>query len=198
MVAFVDAVSLSYSRSMKGMSQKPFESYIIGYMTGFTVFFLAIPYLLYGVALFYEAHIMDHWSRHVIAVALLVPGLSFVIWSNILLISRGKGGPADIFDVAISPRTQKLVVTGPYQYSRNPMVFGMFCCYFGLAFYLNSMPDLIILAVFFIAARYYLEETEERRLWKDFGREYEEYRRRVPMIFPRFSVRSQSGKIKKV
>ena len=180
------------------MSSKPFESYITGYIAGFAVFVLAVPYLLYEVALIYEAHIMEHWSRHIIAVILLIPGLSFAIWSNIVLVTRGKGGPTDIFDVAISPRTQKLVVTGPYQYTRNPMVLGMFCCYFALAFYLNSLPDLIILAVLFIAARFYLEETEERRLWKDFGKEYEEYRRHVPMILPRVRGRKQGDRIKKV
>jgi protein-S-isoprenylcysteine O-methyltransferase Ste14 len=184
-VGFLDDSSGCYLRGLTGMSVIPFERHIIGYITGFAVFFLAFPYLLYRLALLFDLHILDHWSRHIIAILLLIPGLILAIWSNIVLVTRGKGGPADIFNVAISPRTQQLVVTGPYQYTRNPMVFGVFCCYFGLAVFLNSLPDLIILTVLFIAARFYLEETEERRLWKDFGKEYEEYRKRVPMIVPR-------------
>jgi protein-S-isoprenylcysteine O-methyltransferase Ste14 len=137
------------------------------------------------VALSFEVHLLDHWSRLIIAALLFIAGLIFAIWSNVVLVTNGKGGPIDIFNVAISPRTRQLVVTGPYQYTRNPMTLGAFCCYFGLAVYLNSLPDFIILSVLFVAARFYLEETEERRLWKDFGKQYEEYRRQVPMIMPK-------------
>jgi protein-S-isoprenylcysteine O-methyltransferase Ste14 len=179
------------------MISKPVESYIMGYIAGFAVFFLAFPYLLYWVALLFEVHIFDHWSRYLIAVMLLIPGLFFVAWSNIALVTAGKGGPTDIFNVPISPRTQRLVVTGPYQYTRNPMAFGAFCCYFALAVYLNSLADLVLLALLSIGARFYIEETEERRLWKDFGKEYEEYRGRVPMFLPRVFGRRQNGRTKK-
>jgi len=73
------------------------------------------------------------------------------------------------------------------------MVFGAFCCYFALSIYLNSLVDLIALAILFVAVRFYLEETEERRLWKDFGKEYEEYRRQVPMIVPSQQGRERTG-----
>jgi protein-S-isoprenylcysteine O-methyltransferase Ste14 len=169
---------------MQGMSPGSFDRYLIGYMISFAIFFLAVPYILYVMASLFEFHLLDHWVRHIIAVPLLILGLFFVIWSNISLVRKGGGGPTDFFNVAISPRTKHLVMTGPYLYTRNPMVFGAFCCYFSLAIYLNSLVDLIALAIFFVIVRFYLEETEERRLWKDFGKEYEEYRRQVPMIVP--------------
>jgi protein-S-isoprenylcysteine O-methyltransferase Ste14 len=174
------------------MSLSNFERYLIGYMIGFTVFFLAVPYFLYVAASLFYFQIIDHWARHIIAAPLLMLGLYFAVWANIALVKKGKGGPTDLFNVPISPRTQHLVVKGPYEYTRNPMVFGAFCCYFSLAIYLNSLVDLIGLAVFFVAIKFYLEETEERRLWKDFGKEYEEYRKRVPMIVPRISFRKKA------
>jgi protein-S-isoprenylcysteine O-methyltransferase Ste14 len=167
------------------MSLSNFERYLIGYMIGFTVFFLAVPYFLYLLASLFYFQIIDHWSRLIIAGPLFMIGIYFAIWSNMELVKMGKGGPTDIFNVAVSPRTERLVVTGPYELTRNPMVFGAFCCYFALALYLNSMVDLIVLAGFFVGVRFYLQETEERRLWKDFGKEYEEYRERVWMIVPR-------------
>jgi protein-S-isoprenylcysteine O-methyltransferase Ste14 len=170
---------------MTRMSLSNIERYIIGYMIGFAIFILAVPYFLYVAASLFYFQIIDHWIRYVIAGPLFMLGFFFALWSNIALVKKGKGGPTDIFNIAVTPRTQHLVVKGPYEYTRNPMVFGAFCCYFALALYLNSLVDLIMLAVFFVAVKFYLEETEERRLWKDFGKEFEEYRKQVPMIVPR-------------
>lgn len=38
---------------------------------------------------------------------------------------------------------------------------------------------------FFPLAVIYVKRFEETRLFKDFGKEYEEYRKKVPMIAPR-------------
>jgi hypothetical protein len=97
---------------------------------------------------------------------------------------RGRGGPADGFEVAISPRTEKLVVAGPYRYSRNPMVYGVFSAYFAIAFLRGSLGDLVVLAVIVPLFVSYLKRVEERRLLRDFGEEYEQYRREVSMIVP--------------
>jgi protein-S-isoprenylcysteine O-methyltransferase Ste14 len=184
--------TIVYRGGIEGMGLSNFDRYLIGYILGLTIFFLAAPYFLYVTASLFYSPIIDHWSRFFVAVPLFICGLFFVIWSNMALLRKGKGGPTDLFNVAVSPRTQHLVVSGPYKYTRNPMVFGAFCCYFALAIYLNSLVDLIALAIFLIVVRFYLEETEERRLWRDFGKEYEEYRKKVPMIAPR--VFAKKGK----
>lgn len=183
-------------RGIAEMGLSNFERYLIGYIIGSTIFFLAIPYLLYAIDSLFHFSIIDHWSRFFVIAPLLIFGLFFVIWSNMALIRKGRGGPTDLFNMAVSPRTQHLVVSGPYKYTRNPMVFGAFCCYFALAIYLNSLIDLIVLAIFFVMVRFYLEETEERRLWKDFGKEYEEYRKKVSMIAPRVFRSKESVKFR--
>jgi protein-S-isoprenylcysteine O-methyltransferase Ste14 len=64
------------------------------------------------------------------------------------------------------------------------MVFGAFSMYFSMAIYLNSVSAFIGTVILMILAVLYLRLSEEKRLLKDFGSEYAEYRKKVPMIFP--------------
>jgi len=99
-------------------------------------------------------------------------------------VTRGKGGPAEGFGVAVSPRTEHLVVTGPYRWSRNPMVFGALTCYTALVLFWGTIGGLIVLAILFPCSVFYLKRSEETRLLNDFGKEYEIYKKRVSMIVP--------------
>jgi protein-S-isoprenylcysteine O-methyltransferase Ste14 len=98
----------------------------------------------------------------------------------------GKGGPTDGFNIAITPRTETLVVRGPYRYTRNPMVFGALSIYFSISLFFLSILCLLTMTIFSILIVFYLRKTEERRLLKDFGDEYIRYKKEVPMIFPKF------------
>jgi protein-S-isoprenylcysteine O-methyltransferase Ste14 len=163
--------------------------HIAGYIVGVTIFGILIPYGLIGMSYtpiaFLNFSIVDNiYIRFVIASLFLLVGLIFVIWSNIALLFIGKGGPADGFGVALSPRTKKLVMKGPYKYSRNPMVFGAFMCYFSIGFFCNSQAEIILLLCCIPVSIIYLKLTEEKRLIKDFGEEFIQYRQKVPMIFP--------------
>jgi len=163
--------------------------YIIGYLVGALVFFVLIP------VGFFELSKLDYLNGFIIlinstilkAIAAFLffsTGMFFVIWSNIFLFTLGKGGPADGFGVSISPQTKKLVTRGPYRYSRNPMVFGALSTYLSLAVYLNSFFGLLAVVILFFAAGFYLKYSEEKRLVRDFGSAYLDYRKKVPMIFP--------------
>jgi len=167
------------------MKLKELLRYILGYLLGSSVFMVAIPYGLYAAArAFPGPDLFSYPFRLAVALLLGLPGLVFTIWSNAALFFRGKGGPTDLFDMEISPRTKRLVVTGPYKFTRNPMVFGVNSCYAALAIYWNSLAALGIWAVWLALVVFYLKSTEEKRLLRDFGKEYEEYRQRVPMIIP--------------
>jgi protein-S-isoprenylcysteine O-methyltransferase Ste14 len=96
----------------------------------------------------------------------------------------GKGGPAEGLGIAISPKTKRLVTVGPYRYSRNPMVFGAFMLYVSVAIVCNSIVCLACLLIFLPFGIGYLKFSEETRLLKDFGDEFREYRKKVPMLFP--------------
>jgi protein-S-isoprenylcysteine O-methyltransferase Ste14 len=162
---------------------------IIGYIVGFSIFGFLIPFGFYELSGSFDSILNVYLFgilslRLIFAAPFLIIGLVFVIWSNLYLLIIGKGGPTDAFNISISPRTRKLVTTGPYKYSRNPMVFGMLCIYLSIAIILNSAICLIIWLMLIPVIIVFLRFTEEKRLFKDFGEEYLEYRRRVSMIFP--------------
>jgi len=96
----------------------------------------------------------------------------------------GKGGPLEVAGLEVSPKTQNLVVTGPYQYTRNPMLFGACVYYYAVAIYLNSVIAVALVTLFMTFMLIFVKLTEERRLLKDFGSDYEEYRQRVSMFVP--------------
>ena len=163
--------------------------HLLGYAFGITVFLILIPLGVYdlsqvvdtslGLPRFHDAPV-----RLVIAIPLLASGVVYVLWSNVFLVLRGKGGPAEGFGVAISPKTERLVATGPYRNTRNPMVFGALSIYYSIAVYLGSIGGLLILLLFTAVVPLYLKRAEEPRLLAEFGGEYEKYRERVSMIVP--------------
>ena len=163
--------------------------YIIGYIIGITIFLFLIPLGLYEITrLDYlignRVIINSTILRIIISLVIFFIGVWFMIWSNIFLFRQGKGGPAEGFGIAISPRTKKLVTTGPYRFSRNPMVFGAFSIYFSLMIFFNSIIGILFLIVSIFIGIIYLKLSEEKRLLKDFGNEYIEYKKKVSMIFP--------------
>lgn len=163
--------------------------FIAGYIVGVVIFLILIPSLIFFVSQIeydiFRISIMDSSVIRFILVALFLSvGLVFTIWSNIDLFRIGKGGPTDFFNVEISPRSKNLVITGPYRFTRNPMVFGVNSIYFAIAFVINSLASLIFCILFISAVTLYLKLTEEKRLLNDFGNEYHDYKKSVPMIIP--------------
>ena len=159
--------------------------YLLGYLIGISVFALAAPFGIYRLAAFHPIPLpVGDAARLAVALILGCVGIIFGVWSNTALFFHGEGGPVDAFNMPISPRTKHLVVQGPYRYTRNPMVFGAFSVYIALAIYWNSLQAVVVLILCLIGATFYLKATEEKRLLKDFGEEFEEYRKRTPMIVP--------------
>ena len=74
-----------------------------------------------------------------------------------------------------------LRIKGPYRYSRHPLYF------FSITFMLfRPVMDLFYLTFFIcIVAYFYIgSHYEEKKLVRQFGEIYEEYRKEVPKIFP--------------
>jgi len=163
--------------------------HIVGFIIGITIFVVLIP-----VGLYFGTRALDGLLglspfgtpllRAILAVLFLLPGLVFMAWSNLFLVIRGKGGPADGFGVAVSPRTEQLVESGPYRYTRNPMVFGAHMCYLAIVLFIGSLTGLAAMAVFIPMTVCYLKRVEEPRLRGDFGDTYDDYKKRVSMIVP--------------
>ena len=80
--------------------------------------------------------------------------------------------------VPIRPASQ-LVQHGPYRFTRNPMYSGLTFAYLGVAALFNLAWAILVLPVVVVALRRLVIVREEAYLQREFGAEYEDYRRRV-------------------
>lgn len=171
------------------MKQQIVLGHIVGYLAGFSIFVAGIPFGLYLISTSLDRYlpinlIAGARLRTVISLLIAGVGIIFILWSNLWLFFVGKGGPADWFGTQISPRSQHLVTSGPYRYTRNPMMFGALSFYLGLAVFFNSAICLGLVATLSVGASIYLKTVEEKRLLRDFGDAYQQYRKSVSMLVP--------------
>lgn len=125
------------------------------------------------------------WSIAV-SVPILAIGLFLILWS-ILHFAKVRRTP-----VPFNP-PPRLVTTGPYAYVRNPMLTGVFILLFGLGILFNSVSLIFIFTPIFIVLNLLeLKAVEEQELEKRFGREYTEYKKRVPMFIPCLKVKNKN------
>ena len=157
---------------------------IFGYFVGFLLFLGLFPALMYAVAVNFVVPVDSLIVSTVGAIFVLI-GAVFMVWSNIDMVKIGRGCPTDGFNIALGERTKKLIVQGPYKYTRNPMLFGTFVFYVGLALLFNSYSALIVPIVFISYMVWHVKKFEEPRLYNDFKDEYVEYKKRTPLLFPK-------------
>jgi len=115
----------------------------------------------------------------VLGLVLIIASISFAAWALWCQWNIGKGTP-----VPVAP-TQKLIVTGPYAYCRNPMVFGVLLYYLGLVLAVGSLMGLGVVFIFGVLASMYVKFVEEKELELRFGDEYVEYEKNTPFVIPR-------------
>ncbi len=114
----------------------------------------------------------------ILSSALLISGLFFTGWSVIHFL-KARGTP-----VPVNP-PPRLVCTGPYYYTRNPMLTGVFLFMFGIGFWTGSFSLIFIFTPLFILVNTLeLKKIEEPELEKRLGKEYLEYKKRTPMFIP--------------
>jgi protein-S-isoprenylcysteine O-methyltransferase Ste14 len=115
-------------------------------------------------------------------------GLVFVLWGRLALgemyfVSTGFG--AQLF------AGHHLIIRGPYALVRHPMYCGLILAAFGsLLLYQTATGIFFVVCGLGVIRRAF---REEEVLAKEFGAEWTEYCRRVPMLFPRFFPHSGKG-----
>jgi protein-S-isoprenylcysteine O-methyltransferase Ste14 len=177
-----------YKKEKIPMTRKTLQ-HIMGYLIGGLLFLIGIPCGLYQVSRSFD-HLVGiqlipiSGLRLTIATLSLLVGLLFAFWSIVVQNMVGKGGPLEAATIEVSPKTQNLVVSGPYRYTRNPMLFGTCVYYYAVAIYLNSVIAIALVTLFMTLMLILVKRTEEPRLLKDFGSDYEEYRQQVSMFVP--------------
>lgn len=116
-------------------------------------------------------------SWRLAGILLTVAGGALALWCVAKLIIEGQGTPAPFYP------TRKLVASGPYRYSRNPMYVGGVTLLAGEAVLASSLPLLAFALALGVAAHLFVVYYEEPSLVRRFGSEYREYLKRSPRWF---------------
>jgi protein-S-isoprenylcysteine O-methyltransferase Ste14 len=149
----------------------------LGYLLGFLLFVVGIPALMWWVS-GTPALTPVPVLRGVLAVLMMTGGLELAVWTIVYMKRRGKGNPMDAFGHEVAPRTQNLMTEGPYNFNRNPMLTGTLTYLAGIVVWLWKWPAAVVWVVF-LGIMLVQVLSEEKRLRKDFGKEYEYYCKRT-------------------
>jgi protein-S-isoprenylcysteine O-methyltransferase Ste14 len=109
----------------------------------------------------------------------LIPAVLFtlggvVIFSGAALAFRRAGTPLSVFKPA-----KKLLTTGPYLRTRNPIYLSFAWIYLGFAFWTASLWPFLFLIPLVITINRLVIAREEAHLEARFGQDYRDYKARV-------------------
>lgn len=87
----------------------------------------------------------------------------------------------------------RLVTSGPFGYVRNPLYISNILLYTGFAVMANLLWLIVATALWFFIQYTLIVSREEEFLEKEFGAEYDEYRKNVPRFLPRLTAYGKGG-----
>jgi protein-S-isoprenylcysteine O-methyltransferase Ste14 len=82
---------------------------------------------------------------------------------------------------------ERLAVSGPYSFTRNPLYLGSFLLAAGFSIAAGVWWLALIVAVLYLGIYYPVMRVEENDLRARFGAEFEEFAANVPLFFPRLT-----------
>ena len=123
---------------------------------------------------------LPHWlPLRIAGFILIAAGVAVLLEAFARFVLEGIGTPAPV-----AP-TERLVVGGPYRYVRNPMYLAVGATIAGQGLALGQPILLVYAAAFAVAVASFVRWYEEPTLGRQFGEQYETYRREVPAWWPR-------------
>ncbi len=118
----------------------------------------------------------------------VVFGCVLMVWSIAAQWRIGRGTPAPF-----APPS-RLIVTGPYELCRNPMLLGAGLYHLGVCTLLGSLTaGLLGLGATLIAGTFYHRLVEEKELELRFGQDYVSYKAETPYLRPRLPRGSRTS-----
>lgn len=106
-------------------------------------------------------------------IALVIMGVALALWAFGLFRRE---------DTELQPTSEtnrKLVVSGPYRLTRNPMYLGLVLVSLGIAFWVGSLPFFAVPILVFVTTNFVHIPFEEAKMRRQFGTQYDEYTRSV-------------------
>ena len=136
--------------------------------------FIAVAFGMWLIAKFTPALSIDIPARRVFIVLFI--GLGGFVAIPAVATFRAVG-------TTVEPRrpeeASRLVTSGVYRYSRNPMYLGLLCLLIAWALYLSNVPGFAALPLFVVSMNYLQIHLEEQAMEARFGEEYRAYRKSV-------------------
>ena len=110
----------------------------------------------------------------IISAPFLIPGAWLAI----------KGVRETTLKAAETHRTEKIVTRGVYSIVRHPQYLGGLFAHVGISFLLSAWLSLLSTPLMVVLI-FLISKKEEEELVREFGKEYEDYKKKVPMLIPR-------------
>jgi protein-S-isoprenylcysteine O-methyltransferase Ste14 len=128
---------------------------------------------------------LAHWAPvRVAGVIMLIAGAIVLAQAFVRFVAEGRGTPAPV-----AP-TERLVTGGLYRHVRNPMYVAVVAVITGQALALGQPVLLGYAAAVWITVASFVRWYEEPALARQFGAQYEAYRRSVRAWWPRIRPRT--------
>ncbi len=135
----------------------------------------------------FTIQILQNLSVLVPVVNFSIPLLHLIISISFLLLGAWlaiKGVKGVTLRVAETHRTDKIVTTGVYSIVRHPQHLGALLAHVGISFLFSAGYSLLFTPLMVVLI-YLISRKEEEELVREFGKEYEDYKKRVPMLMPK-------------
>ena len=114
----------------------------------------------------------------VLHLIIFIPFFAVGVWLGI------EGVQKTTLKVAETHRAEKIVTSGVYSIIRHPQYVGGLLAHVGASFLLSAWYSLLLTPLMIVLV-YVISKKEEEELIKEFGKEYENYKKKVPMLIPR-------------
>ncbi len=125
-----------------------------------------------GIHFLFPIHIIVTFPSTIFGLILILLGLSINIWSVREL--KRNNTTIDFKKIAI-----KLVITGPFSISRNPIYLSGVILSLGFAIFLGSISMFLFPVVLLLILNFCYIPVEEAKLEETFGEKYLIYKKRV-------------------
>ena len=133
--------------------------------------------LIFGLCIYFSRPFFPEFSSPLL-ISLSV--ISFVVGISVFVaaVSSFKKQKTTVNPISIDTASS-LVISGIFKYSRNPMYLGMLLIIISFALYKASIISLILIPLFIFYINKFQIEPEEFEMRKKFGKEYEDYCKKV-------------------
>jgi len=131
--------------------------------------------------------ILQNLSVFVPVVNFSIPLLHPIISTPFLIVGPWlaiEGVRETTLKAAETHRTEKIVTRGVYSIVRHPQYLGGLLAHVGISFLLSAWYSLLSTPLMVVLV-FLISNKEEEELTREFGKEYEDYKKKVPMLIPK-------------